>query len=119
MIETNLDLTFPPQPIVMLEMEDGKMFHKYDFGTASQITSRRWTNVQLEPEAPQQVPLAAKIVLLEIVAIAGLLIVPHFLQNATRLSEDGRGKLLHLSHSHKHAQHKLSAHLHQTDRRVG
>lgn len=94
------------------------MFHKYDFGTASQITSRRWAKVQLEPETPQQGPLAAKIVLLEIVAIAGLLLVPHFLQNATRLSEDGRSKLLHLSHNHKHAQHKLSAHLQQTDRRI-
>lgn len=92
------------------------MFHKYDFGTASQITSRRWTNVQLEPEAPQQAPLAAKIVFLEIVAIAGLLIVPHFLQNATRLPDEGRSKLLHLSHSRKHAQHKLSAHLNQTNR---
>ncbi|HEY9730487.1 MAG TPA: hypothetical protein V6C89_01155 [Drouetiella sp.] len=83
------------------------MFHKYDFGTASQISSRRWTATQLEPETPKPGLIAAVVVFIEICAIAALLLVPHFFQKA------------HVaSHAHKQIDHRISEHLHHATHHV-
>ncbi len=78
------------------------MFHKYDFGTASQITSRRWSNEQIEPDA-QRFPVAVTIVIVEICAIAALLLIPHFAKNAAFPSQN----------------HKVSAHAHHANKHIG
>lgn len=47
------------------------MFHKYDFGTASQITSRRWTNENIDPNEAVRFQFFP-IILIEICVIAAL-----------------------------------------------
>lgn len=79
------------------------MFHKYDFGTASQITSRRWSNAQIEPEVARGIPVAFSIVIVEICAIAALLLIPHFAKNAAFASQN----------------HKVSAHAHHANKHIG
>jgi hypothetical protein len=50
------------------------MFHKYDFGTASQISSRHW---ETEPvERPSVLPLGIGVVAIEICAMAALFLFP-------------------------------------------
>lgn len=77
------------------------MFHKYDFGTASQITSRRWSNEQLELDVEPRAPVAATIVIVEICAIAALLLIPHFAKNASFASQSHRVS----AHSHHAIKH--------------
>jgi|688.fasta_scaffold238592_2 hypothetical protein len=84
------------------------MFHKYDFGTASQISSRRWTATQLEPETPKPGKVAISIVIVEVCAIAALLLIPHFCHDSAIVS-----------HSHKQIDHRVSEHLHHASHHVG
>jgi len=78
------------------------MFHKYDFGTASQITSRRWANEVIEPEVAPKIPVAVSIVIVEVCAIVALLLIPHFAKSAAFASQN----------------HKVSAHSHHVGRHI-
>lgn len=79
------------------------MFHKYDFGTASQISSRRWSQEPLEPETSTRLPVGATILLAEVCAIAALLLIPHFSKNATLALQN--------HHHTAHAHHALNKHI--------
>ncbi len=79
------------------------MFHKYDFGTASQITSRHWSTEPIEPEVAPTIPAAVSIVIVEVCAIVALLLIPHFAKNASLASQN----------------HKVSAHSHHAIKHIG
>jgi len=78
------------------------MFHKYDFGTAHQITSRRWSNEDLEPEVSKHFPIAVTVLVVEVCAIVVLLVIPQLSKNAFAPRD-----------------HKVTAHTHHAIKHVG
>lgn len=80
------------------------MFHKYDFGTASQITSRRCSEESAQIQAPLKTSTTA-IIFIEVCAIVALCLFPHGINNF-----DGNNP-----------SHKVTAHVHHNSnsRHVG
>jgi hypothetical protein len=86
------------------------MFHKYDFGTASQITTRRWAAMPIEPEAPSRAPLAIAVVLVEVAAIAALLFVPNVSKLKALAFHHGKQSEQHKVAEHKFSEHRFTEH---------
>ncbi len=73
------------------------MFHKYDFGTASQMNSLRMLDNPPEPqETGLRRPLTISIIVIEVCAIFVLCLMPHSMKSSAV------GKQSHKASTHTH-----------------
>jgi hypothetical protein len=89
------------------------MFHKYDFGTASQISSRHWEADPLEPERTSMLPLGVAVVIIEICAMIALTLFP-FHGMKTFQSEIKNHNL-----AAETQNHKMTLHGHHFSKHIG
>jgi hypothetical protein len=89
------------------------MFHKYDFGTASQISSRHWETESLEPERSLVLPLGIALVAIEICAMIALTLFPFHEMKAFQ-SETKNHNL-----ASETQNHKMTSHGHHLSKHIG
>jgi hypothetical protein len=89
------------------------MFHKYDFGTASQISSRGWERESLEPGRSSMLPLGIAVVAIEICAMIALTLFPF------RGMKNFQSETKNHNLASETQNHKMTLHGHHLSKHIG